>query len=206
MLSLLCFWLRSSLALTSFHQPRRSVVSMKVSTSDPPMVTYAHDKVQNIGPLTTATFLGQYELEEREDRDSSDTLMELRANGELLLGQTTGKSSSSSFFDAKIKDRPFRYPFQEVLGPLGVHGRCSHHRDRARIRELRDRAVLRGRRRQLGQDPRGRRGQDQDRRRLDLPRRFPQPHSQPHRRNFGCRRLLRRSQNTRRSAPRRTKN
>ena len=55
----------------------------------PPALAYAADKPA-LGALSDASFVGQYELEEREDADSAKTLMELTADGKALLGSTDG--------------------------------------------------------------------------------------------------------------------
>ena len=60
--------------------------------SSPPELSYAADKAKDAPEeeITDASFVGQYELEEREDADSAKTLMELTADGKALLGSTDG--------------------------------------------------------------------------------------------------------------------
>ena len=60
--------------------------------SSPPELSYAADKAKDAPDeeITDASFVGQYELEEREDADSAKTLMELTADGKALLGSTDG--------------------------------------------------------------------------------------------------------------------
>ena len=73
--------------------PRAPVSVRGVSLcSSPPELSYAADSAKNAPDeeITDASFVGQYELEEREDADSAKTLMELTADGKALLGSTDG--------------------------------------------------------------------------------------------------------------------
>ena len=73
--------------------PRAPVSVRGVSLcSSPPELSYAADKAKDAPEeeITDASFVGQYELEEREDADSAKTLMELTADGKALLGSTDG--------------------------------------------------------------------------------------------------------------------
>ena len=78
---------------TALLAPRAPVAARGVSLcSSPPELSYAADKAKDAPEeeITDASFVGQYELEEREDADSAKTLMELTADGKALLGSTDG--------------------------------------------------------------------------------------------------------------------
>jgi len=68
------------------------------SSSDPPLdLRYASAYRTKIDdPMTPATFLGQYEIEEKEDRDGSTTLVELAPAGVVKFGQTSGPPFSAA--------------------------------------------------------------------------------------------------------------
>jgi len=58
----------------------------------PPELSYAAETrgETNLEEITEASFVGQYELEEREDADSAKTLMYLKPDGKVALGATDG--------------------------------------------------------------------------------------------------------------------
>ena len=84
LLSLSVVSLASALVVPS--RPRAGGVRL---SAEPPALSYAADKPAQ-EEVTEKSFVGQYELEEREDADSAKTLMELTADGKALLGSTDG--------------------------------------------------------------------------------------------------------------------
>lgn len=59
-------------------------------SAEPPALAYAAEKTAEKEEVSEASFVGQFELEEREDADSSKTLMELTSDGKVNVGATDG--------------------------------------------------------------------------------------------------------------------
>ena len=78
--------------LRCWRRARRSLREAYPSAALRQSLAYAADKAKDAPEeeITDASFVGQYELEEREDADSAKTLMELTADGKALLGSTDG--------------------------------------------------------------------------------------------------------------------
>lgn len=77
-------------AAASAFVPRSTLHSRLVRlNAEPPALAYASEKPAQ-DAVTDASFVGQYELEEREDADESKTLVELMSGGSLKLGATDG--------------------------------------------------------------------------------------------------------------------
>ena len=84
LLSLSVVSLASALVVPS--RPRVGGVRL---SAEPPALSYAADKPAQ-EEVTEKSFVGQYELEEREDADESKTLIALEADGKAVLGATDG--------------------------------------------------------------------------------------------------------------------
>ena len=84
LLSLSVVSLASALVVPS--RPRAGGVRL---SAEPPALSYAADKPAQ-EEVTEKSFVGQYELEEREDADESKTLIALEADGKAVLGATDG--------------------------------------------------------------------------------------------------------------------
>mmetsp|Transcript_28594 Transcript_28594/g.85424 ORF Transcript_28594/g.85424 Transcript_28594/m.85424 type:complete len:184 (-) Transcript_28594:70-621(-) len=77
--------------------PRRARVVSPALFAEPPALAYAADSAKAAVPeVSEASFVGQYELEENEDRDSAKTLMVLNADGKCSFGATDGVPPSAS--------------------------------------------------------------------------------------------------------------
>ena len=71
--------------------PGRALQSRAVRISaEPPALAYAADKTAVKEDVSEASFVGQFELEEREDADESKTLVELTTDGKVIIGPTDG--------------------------------------------------------------------------------------------------------------------
>jgi len=69
--------------------PLRAASRVSAVFAAPPELAYAADKPAE-AEYTDASFVGQYELEEREDADDAKTLMELSKDGKIKVGATDG--------------------------------------------------------------------------------------------------------------------
>ena len=80
------------LALSLQSTPRARLVrhATEEVAEEKPSLSYAAKTRIDVGEITSASFVGQYELEEKEDADTSKTLLQLNDDGSLILGATNG--------------------------------------------------------------------------------------------------------------------
>uniref|UniRef100_A0A7S3NL05 Uncharacterized protein n=1 Tax=Aureoumbra lagunensis TaxID=44058 RepID=A0A7S3NL05_9STRA len=95
----------SIIAMQSFELPFCSLTKKRMigfnlfpesSSTEIPGVEYAKDNRKSI-TINRQSFVGEYEIEEREDRDTSKTLIELLDNGHILLSKTDGIPTQSAY-------------------------------------------------------------------------------------------------------------
>lgn len=79
-------------ALVLQSTPRARLVrhAAEEVTEEKPSLSYASKTKFDVGEITSASFVGQYELEEKEDAETSKTLLQLNDDGSLILGATNG--------------------------------------------------------------------------------------------------------------------